>query len=175
VIKTIAAGTAKLLPVLPLEAAAAPAPASSWKPKFFTAAQNELVAAISELIIPETDTPGARAVKVNEYIDLVLADETPKIQQNFLEGLNWIEKKSAERHGVAFLKLDATRQSAILRLAESGEDELGRNFFLDIRSRTVFGYYTSKTGIHQELTYQGHHVLDHWEGCPHPGHHGDAD
>src|SRR5207247_9429840 len=33
--------------------------------------QNATVTAISELIIPQTDTPGAKAVRVNEFIDLI--------------------------------------------------------------------------------------------------------
>ena len=40
--------------------------------------QNELVITLTELIIPQTDTPGAKAAKVNEYIDTVLADATPE-------------------------------------------------------------------------------------------------
>ena len=41
--------------------------------------QNELVITLTELIIPQTDTPGAKAAKVNEYIDMVLADANPAI------------------------------------------------------------------------------------------------
>jgi len=34
--------------------------------------QNAIVVTISELIIPQTDTPGAKAARVNEFIDLVV-------------------------------------------------------------------------------------------------------
>jgi len=36
--------------------------------------QNATVTAISELIVPQTDTPGAKAVRVNEFIDLILTE-----------------------------------------------------------------------------------------------------
>src|SRR2546422_11430118 len=36
--------------------------------------QSETVATIAELIIPATDTPGARAAQVDRFIDLLLAD-----------------------------------------------------------------------------------------------------
>src|SRR5690349_22351828 len=36
--------------------------------------QNELVTMIAEMIIPETDTPGATSVHVNEFLDLLLAE-----------------------------------------------------------------------------------------------------
>ena len=43
-----------------------------WTPKFFSVHQNETVTALAELIIPQTETPGAKAAKVNEFIDLIL-------------------------------------------------------------------------------------------------------
>ncbi|MGH9419804.1 MAG: gluconate 2-dehydrogenase subunit 3 family protein, partial [Thermoanaerobaculia bacterium] len=38
----------------------------------FNPAQRALVTNIAEMIIPETDTPGATAVKVPEFIDLII-------------------------------------------------------------------------------------------------------
>ena len=37
-------------------------------------AQNEIVLAMSDAMIPATDTPGAKAAKVNEFVDLILTD-----------------------------------------------------------------------------------------------------
>ena len=184
--KVIAVGSATFLPLAQLR----PAPASAqvhsaaskaaataaWKPKFFSEAQNELATTIAELIIPETDTPGARAVKVHEHMDLVLNDEIPEVQQAFREGLAWIDRKSKQLYDAAFLKLDNEQQKAILSLVSSqerlrSEDEPGRRFFLDIRARTVFAYYTSQAGIHQELEYKGRTPLAEWVGCPHAEHH----
>src|ERR1700733_14956249 len=42
--------------------------------KTLTPDQDAIVTTISELIIPQTDTPGAKAAKVNEFIDLILSD-----------------------------------------------------------------------------------------------------
>ncbi|MBA2604267.1 MAG: hypothetical protein H0U94_11845, partial [Acidobacteria bacterium] len=49
--------------------ASQPAVAASWTPKALTPAQNETVIVLTELIIPETDTPGARGALVNRFID----------------------------------------------------------------------------------------------------------
>jgi glucoside 3-dehydrogenase (cytochrome c) hitch-hiker subunit len=49
------------------------AAAAAWKPKALTAHQAETVATIAELIIPQTETAGARAARVHEFIDEVLA------------------------------------------------------------------------------------------------------
>src|SRR5205823_4919594 len=50
------------------------APEGSWRPRALTPDQAELVAAIAEQILPETDTPGARAVGVHRFIDALLAE-----------------------------------------------------------------------------------------------------
>jgi hypothetical protein len=41
-----------------------------WKPLFLDQHQNDTVIALTEAIIPATDTPGAKAALVNRYIDL---------------------------------------------------------------------------------------------------------
>ena len=178
--KALAAGTARLLPVFPLAGAAAPADkAAGWKPRFFSEPDAELVAGIAELIIPRTDTPGARDARVHEHIDLVLSEETLDVQEEFQGGLRWINHRSRELYQKEFRELSGVQQNELLsRIANSKDlqpaDEPGNRFFLDIRKRVVFAYYTSRIGLEQELTYKGGQVLGHWEGCPHPDHHGDA-
>ena len=150
-----------------------------WQPRFFSEAQNETVTVIAELIIPETETPGARAAKVNEHMDLVLSEESSEVQQLFLKGLDWMDWTSRQRFGADFRQISPAQQTSILTaLTTAGsvpaEDQVGRQFFEDIKRRTTFAYYTSEVGIHQELNYQGNAVLSEWPGCPHPGHHGDS-
>ena len=167
-------------PAPELAAAAAHGAVETWKPGFLTTGQAELVATLAELIIPETDTPGARAARVHEHIDLVLSHETDQVRKTFLEGLAEVDRLSLVRHEKKFVRLSAEDQEGLLsRLAEpepdQPEEDAGHRFFRDLRRRTVFAYYTSREGIHQELGYQGKQVLAEWEGCPHPGHHGDGD
>src|SRR5947207_4576408 len=50
--------------------------------------QRETVATIAELIIPATDTPGARAAHVDQFIDLLLGEWAPDEERaRFLQGL----------------------------------------------------------------------------------------
>lgn len=55
--------------------------------KVLEAHQLSTVATLSELIIPETDTPGARAAMVDRFIDAVLAEAQPVERNRFLRGL----------------------------------------------------------------------------------------
>ena len=65
--------------------------------------QNATVIVISELIIPQSHTPGAKAARVNEFIDVLLASRPKSEQDKFLEGLNWLDKRSQELFGHSFV------------------------------------------------------------------------
>ena len=188
ILKTIALAPPTLVQAVSLENVGAITHASKatatgapgWKPRLFTSAQNHFVEILAELIIPETETPGASAALVNQHIDLVLSEETQEEQRTFLEGLESIDQISTSQYGKPFSRLSQDQQVALLtRLAADSqvrpEEEPGRRFFLDFRRRTVFAYYTSRVGIHEELEYKGKQVLLEWKGCPHPGNHGDSD
>lgn len=148
----------------------------SWAPRFLTMHENEAVATLAELIIPETDTPGARAANVNQYIDHVLAAEetTDAAREGFRRGLAWMDRASRERFGRVFVDADPTQQTALLTELASPDpgatDRTGIDFFSDIRLRTIEGYYGSEVGMFDELGFQGNSVLREFPGCTHPEH-----
>lgn len=139
-------------------------------PKVFTPHQNRTVIVLTELIIPQTTTPGAKAAKVNEFIDIFLSSGNPSKRQEFLEGLQWIDMRSQQLFRTPFVKATAEQQTELLtRLSvpNSTETSSGQNFFKLIKSLTVFGYYTSKIGIEEELKFEG---WVEYKGCTHPEH-----
>lgn len=122
-----------------------------------SAAQGELVATISELIIPETDTPGARAARVHEFADLMLTDWfDASDRDHFLAGLGEIDSVAQSVNGAAFVDNTEEQQVAILTemedaaLADTGDQT---PFFSMIKQLTLLGYYTSEIGASQELKY----------------------
>ena len=124
-----------------------------------TEGKDQLVATLAELIIPETDTPGARAARVHEFIDNMLTDWYEEEEaQAFLEGLDDLEQRVRVFGGDSFLGLNQEDQVAFLTKLEeeayawqnAGQD--GETpFFSTIKSLTLFGYYTSEVGATQEL------------------------
>ena len=74
----------------------------NWKPLFLDDHQNETLIILSDLIIPATDTPGAKEALVNRYIDLVLAAEPHDEQRNFLNSLGYLDGESMRRYKTAF-------------------------------------------------------------------------
>ncbi len=139
-------------------AAAAQAGASApWQPQLFDAHQNETVVVLTELVIPATDTPGAKAARVNEYIDLMLHDVDPDGGHEFLKGLGWLDGFALREHSAPFVALEEAQQVAILEALDGAEDpklEIGARFFARLKRLTVEGYYTSKVGI-DELNKDG--------------------
>ncbi len=150
------------------------AAAAGWTPQVFSPAQNKLVIALTERIIPETDTPGAAKAGVNQFIDAVLADARPEIRQQFLDGLAWVDACSQRDHGVPFAKATETQQVALLTAISSREpaadDTAGAEFFRALKPMTVTGYYTSEVGLLEEIGEEQHLFFTEFKGCTHPEH-----
>jgi gluconate 2-dehydrogenase subunit 3-like protein len=151
--------------------------AQDWAPRVLTARQNEAVVTLTELIIPETDTPGAKAARVNRFIDTVLHDAPPADRDTFLRGLSWIDERSRSLFGKDMVGASAAQQTELLtRLAKEGnadaEDRIGVDFFQAIKSMTIDGYYTTEIGLRQELGDDGQLFHAEFRGCDHPEHQG---
>ena len=131
-------------------------------------AQNEIVVAMSDAMIPATDTPGAKAAKVNEFIDLILTEwATEEEKKIFLEGLAEADRKTNALFGHGFAAASAKEQAAIVlefdeELATLRNEKLPKQiraweltlllpFFAQMRRLTLVGYYTSSIGQEQEL------------------------
>lgn len=150
--------------------------------KLFSAEQREAVAALSEAIIPTTDSPGAKAAGVPEYIDWVLSRNRQQADA-FLAGLAWLEERCRQFYGNGFAQLDGRRQAEIFsRISDeradfAEEDKPGAAFFRQLKALVLNGYYTSQIGMLKECGYKGNRVLRHYAGCdglgkrrPGPGH-----
>ncbi|HET7840891.1 MAG TPA: gluconate 2-dehydrogenase subunit 3 family protein [Terriglobia bacterium] len=154
----------------------APPPDPDWKPLFFDEHQNATVEALSELIIPATTTPGAKAALVNRFIDLLLSDQDADKQKQFYAGLAWLDARSIELHNRTFVSLAPAQQTALLTpLADAAnsrpEDKPGVEFFEQMKDLTLYGYYTSKIGLEQELEYGGDDMHSEFPGaCTHSDH-----
>jgi hypothetical protein len=126
--------------------------------------QDATVTLISELIIPQTDTPGAKAARVNEFIDLILTDWYDDNERvNFLEGLDDVDTRSQGLFNKDFLSASPDQQMKLLGDLDQEMIEMqtspGRHrenpgkkkFFGSMKQLTLVGYYTSQIGFEQEL------------------------
>ena len=151
------------------------APAAPWTPKALTAAQNETVIVLTELIIPETDTPGARGALVNRFIDDVLQKAPQGERESFLRGLAWLDRRTRTLFRKDFAAATPAQQTDLLtRLSAEGnpprEHQAGVDFFRAVKALTITGYYTTEIGLRQELGDPGQLFLPQFAGCDHPEH-----
>lgn len=120
---------------------------------FLTPEQFQLVDEITELIIPETKTPGAKEAKVADFIDLVLADcYVEKDKKIFTDGLQSLFNRN-------FLSLSFLNQREILEtleresmVARSTSNDL--DFWRMLKELTLLGYFGSEVGIKACFDYQ---------------------
>ncbi|MEN7547936.1 gluconate 2-dehydrogenase subunit 3 family protein [Rapidithrix thailandica] len=131
-----------------------------WTPVFFTEEQATLLAELTELIIPTTDTPGAKAAHVPEFIDLALQKcYSQEEQQAFVEGLNTLNGECQEQFGDSFLKCtleqqkEALTQNAEKAQSTSEDPSAKKAFFFQLKELTLLGYFTSEPGATQALEY----------------------
>jgi hypothetical protein len=155
---------------LPAQTGAAP-----WTAEVLSPGQLATVAAAAELIIPTTETPGAKAALVDRYIDAVLAAADRPDRDRFLEGLAWLDAKSRAAVGRDFAAGTTADQISLLTPLSTGnpqgrEDAIGVEFFTAIKALTIAGYYSTEIGLRQELGDDGRLMLAVFEGCTHPEH-----
>jgi hypothetical protein len=145
-------------------------PAAGYTLRTLDPHQNATAVAMMDLIIPATDTPGAKGARVNEFIDLILTEwATEEEKGHFLEGIAGIDKQSNELYGKNFVDATPAQQEAQLRAIDDVEMANRHNrarhgntvpepdahmkgpFWIVFKNITLHGYYTSEIGFKQEL------------------------
>ncbi len=123
-----------------------------WKPVFLNAQQDETVDVLTDVLIPRTDTPGARDAKVHRYVDLFLAVRDAQEQRDFLTGLAGLDAAAQEKFGKAFVRCHEPEQVSLLNAMASGGD--GHAFFHQAKTLTSSIYFNTPEG-YKELNKFG--------------------
>jgi hypothetical protein len=130
------------------------------------AAQFATLAEIAEIMIPRTETSGARDAGVPQFIDQVLAAVYATAdRQRFTQGLAAFEKAAADA-GKPFLEREPAQRAAIVKQSlESALEAQAdpRPFILMARELTLLGYFSSKVGILDNMEYVP--VPTAFQGC----------
>ena len=129
----------------------------SMAPGLLTGDALALTGVLADHIIPATDTPGALAVGAHRTIShMLLACGTVAQQQAFVAGLTRFEAQVQAEAGKRFGALPASRQVALLQALDAGKAPFAaqdQRFFRQLKSYTLFAYYTSEAGSTRELAY----------------------
>jgi hypothetical protein len=145
-----------------------PAPS---KPTFFQPEEFRAVEALSERIIPRSDTPGAKDAGVALLIDKAIVAD-PILGGTFRAGLADLNALARQSYGGEFVLLSDEQQIALLTpLSLETESPLGKLFGL-AKDMTVEAYYKTEAGLKTELGWHGNTYLSSFPGCDHPEHQG---
>ena len=141
-------GAATALALLPHEAVAAWARVATGlrPPDGLTDAQLALVGAISDTILPRTDTPSATDVGVPAFINVIVTENYNDADRaSFVAGLDAIEAL-AKNAGAPFVDLAPNVRAATVESIESAADrraEPARTYWR-LKGLIVHGYFTSE-------------------------------
>jgi gluconate 2-dehydrogenase gamma chain len=145
-------------------------PTIDWKPVFFSKEQGLLVGQVAEIIMPKTDTPGAKDVGVPGFIDLMLQEVyTKEDQDRYVSGLKDFSDEAKKEYGDDFIELTEEQQSAFVKkmhdaaITAEKENAPKRPFILTTKELTLLGYFTSEPGATTVLQYDP--VPGAYHGC----------
>jgi hypothetical protein len=145
-----------------------------WKPSFLDEHQDQTLIALSDLIIPATDTPGAKDALVNRFLDKLMAAEKEDTQREFLAGLAYIDGESIRQHRMAFVYLPKKSQLELLRFlayphsltrwGEPATEDAAYSHFQHLKQWISSAYYSSEIGL-RELGWNGDFPHGELSGC----------
>ena len=133
------------------------------EPRALTAAEYQIVVHAAERIIPRTATPGATDARVADIIDVMLADwYDPPDRSRFKVGLSELDNLAVRVSGRRFVLAEERQQIQLLetldrelsvrrQARQGGADD---DWFAMLKHLTIWGYYTSRPGIVEELRVQ---------------------
>ncbi len=136
-----------------LATVAMPADMNRSKKTLLDKNQLALVRELGEIIIPTTDTPGAIAAGVHDFINHFMVYCASKEEQQALQVVLTRINSSGNK---PFLLLGKEQQIELLNnmeQARNGFNQSDRDGFKQLKALVVFGYYTSEIGASQELAY----------------------
>ena len=147
----------------------------NWKLAFLNNHQNDTLIALSDVIIPTTDSPGAKEALVNRYLDLLLSVQPAPFQQRFVDGLAFVDSESQKQFGRDFVALSAEDQISLLTawaypeqpdwwIEQESKSDPGQKHFAYLKGMIADAYYGSEIGA-KELGWDGEITHGPYQGC----------
>ncbi len=184
-------GTVVTALMIPACASAPAVPALAWAPKALSPGQALALDALAEVIVPASDTPGAREAGVSQFVDRALSNYcTPENAQAIRAGLDRIDADARAGYGAIFALLNSGQQISLLNRYEAearqpraplavapGDTETGLSirtatpapapglphFFSTLKELVTVGYFTSQLGATRAVRYDP--VPGAYRGC----------
>ena len=126
--------------------------------------QAEILTEVIDTLIPASDTLGAKALNVPDFVQKMLADcYEPAVQQNVKEGLDALQSIAKADFGQSFATCDTTQRLDLLRKMQAAPEANRKEVYALIKNLTIQGYTTSEYVMTKFLNYNM--VPGHYHGC----------
>lgn len=135
-----------------------------------------LIDELSGVIIPTTNTPGARDVQAYKQIIKLVKDVADvKAQNNFIDGLKDLSNYTDNKFNTPFSKLNDNQKKQVVRhfyedgknfsgkLGKARNKLLGKSFFDILREYTTIAFCTSQKGATEALAYN--YIPGKYQSC----------
>ena len=137
--------------------------------KVLSPSQFATLEVLVDAIIPTDDrSPGAKQARVADYVDLLLSEGDRELTLQWIGGLAALDAEATSRFRGPFTRLVPDQVDAILQTISRNERAPQtplETFFVMAKQVTVYAYYTSNIGIHQDLRYKGNVFIKEFVGC----------
>lgn len=138
-----------------------------WQPLFFSSDQGSVIGELAETILPKTQTPGAKDLNIDKFIDRMIKEVfSTEDQQLFLKGMDKFEKECKAINGRSFIKCSPDQRNDLLKKMEQEsaktppsvwgialKDSGPMPFYRQAKELTLLGYFTSEQVGKKILVY----------------------
>lgn len=128
----------------------------------FTDADVSLLDEIADTILPETDTPGAKAAGVGKFMTVMVNDCYEKQDQEvFHKGLKQLNDLAKKNYKTDFVKMPSEQRLEMLIALDKEQKEYQQtkksedrsHYFRMMKELALLGYFTSEIGQTQAMRY----------------------
>ncbi len=147
----------------------------------FSTANIALLDEVAETIIPATNTPGAKAAKVGEFMKIMVTDCYTQAQQDaFMKGISSLDEASKKLNNKTFMESTPEQRHALLVSLEKEAKEFNKvvgdkdkpkrdefnakgrpydfiatppHYYTMMKQLSLTGFFTSKTGMTETLRH----------------------
>jgi len=129
---------------------------------FFNSDTIALLDEMGETILPATSTPGAKAAKIGEFMNVMVRDcYTKRDQGIFREGIERLDDQCKKEHGKTFMECSAAERTAFFTKMDERQKAYMKNktseqpshYFRMLKELTLLGFFTSEVGATKALRY----------------------
>jgi len=130
----------------------------------FSSGEQQLLASITDTIIPAGNTIGALSVGVDKFLQKLIDDCYEKeVKDNVKLQLNKLEKSTKAEYGKSFADCTQNQRRELLLKLSSSANKAEKDFFTLIKTETIRGFNTSQKVMQEYLGYKV--APGHYYGC----------